>query len=66
MCVEGIWNIWKIKDVINFESNIRLNYILFSQVLGIKINENERREFWLVTGDENNQQSNEKGKVKER
>lgn len=65
MCVEGIWNIWKIKDVINFESNIRLNYILFSQVLGIKINENERREFWLVTGDENNQQSNEKGKVKE-
>lgn len=35
----------KIKDVINFESNIRLNYILFSQVLGIKINENERREF---------------------
>lgn len=66
MCVEGIWNMWKIKDVINFESNIRLNYILFSQVLGIKINENERREFWLVTGDENNQQSNEKGKVKER
>lgn len=65
MCVEGIWNMWKIKDVINFESNIRLNYILFSQVLGIKINENERREFWLVTGDENNQQSNEKGKVKE-
>ena len=66
MCVEGIWNMRKIKDVINFESNIRLNYILFSQVLGIKINENERREFWLVTGDENNQQSNEKGKVKER
>lgn len=65
MCVEGIWNMRKIKDVINFESNIRLNYILFSQVLGIKINENERREFWLVTGDENNQQSNEKGKVKE-
>ena len=64
--MEGIWNMWKIKDVINFESNIRLNYILFSQVLGIKINENERREFWLVTGDENNQQSNEKGKVKER
>lgn len=64
--MEGIWNMRKIKDVINFESNIRLNYILFSQVLGIKINENERREFWLVTGDENNQQSNEKGKVKER
>lgn len=63
--MEGIWNMRKIKDVINFESNIRLNYILFSQVLGIKINENERREFWLVTGDENNQQSNEKGKVKE-
>lgn len=56
---------WKIKDVINFESNIRLNYILFFQVLDIKINENERRKFLLGTGDENNQQNNEKEKEKE-